>query len=197
MSTGIFLARMQPLHNAHMWLLGKACAENDRVGVILGSANKEDMIRNPFSLELRERILRRSIELHIDNKASNKIEVYELPDWSQEGDLPNAKEWGKYLYYNVVSRMKTRKFSIYYSDDPNIMLNWFKNDLKKRINFRFFERDNVFDGLSATKIRESFENDDREYIKRHCPIPVVSHYNELREIWLKVINNPKQDFSMK
>ena len=40
MKVGIFLARMQPLHNAHLWLIDKALEENDKVLIVLGSENK-------------------------------------------------------------------------------------------------------------------------------------------------------------
>ena len=55
---GVFLARMQPVHNAHLFLVEKALEENDKVFIMLGSENKLDMLRNPFDISLRERMLR-------------------------------------------------------------------------------------------------------------------------------------------
>ena len=55
---GVFLARMQPVHNAHLWLVNKALEENDRVLIVLGSENKVDMLRNPYGITLRKRMLR-------------------------------------------------------------------------------------------------------------------------------------------
>ena len=52
-TTGVFLARMQPLHNAHMCIIEKMCKECDKVVVMLGSSNKKDTLRNPFNIELR------------------------------------------------------------------------------------------------------------------------------------------------
>lgn len=51
-------ARMQPLHNAHLRLIDKALEENDRVLVVLGSENKVDMLRNPYNINLRKKLLR-------------------------------------------------------------------------------------------------------------------------------------------
>jgi cytidyltransferase-like protein len=196
MKVGVFLARMQPVHNGHMFLVEKACLENDKVIIILGSSNKMDMIRNPFSIELRRDLLVSAITDTIGKEHADKIEVYSLPDWSHEKDYDSQKEWGSYLYYNIVSRANTKKFSIYYSDEPSTMLDWFDNNFKERINFRFFERSHLFNGLSATKIRESFENDNIEYIKKYCPQVVINNFEELKNIWFDVKKNPKEDFSM-
>ena len=56
MKVGVFLARMQPLHNAHLWLIDKALEENDKVLVVLGSENKVDMLRNPYNINLRKKV---------------------------------------------------------------------------------------------------------------------------------------------
>ena len=55
---GVFLARMQPVHNAHLYLVRKALDENDKVLIVLGSENKVDMLRNPYDISLREEMLR-------------------------------------------------------------------------------------------------------------------------------------------
>ena len=55
---GVFLARMQPVHNAHLWLVDKALKENDKVLIVLGSENKVDMLRNPYKISLRKKMLR-------------------------------------------------------------------------------------------------------------------------------------------
>jgi cytidyltransferase-like protein len=187
---GVFLARMQPVHNAHLWMVEKALSENDRVAIILGSANKRDMIRNPFNIGLRTTMLEEALS------EPERVCVYEIPDWTQEGDVFSAKEWGSYFYYNVVSRIKSKKFRIYYSDNPIIMLQWFEDKLKDRIDFRFFERHELFDGLSATKIRHAFESGDVDYVAQFCPNSVVSRFDYLRDLWMKVIQDPQMDFSM-
>lgn len=196
MKTGVFLARMQPLHNAHMWLMEKACKENDQVVVMLGSSNKRDMLRNPFDIELRDEILHTALTENFGKEFSDKVRVYEIPDWSFENDIANDKEWGRYFYYNTVSRARTKKFSIYYSDDPEIILNWFDPEIQERINFRFFKRKKLFEGLSSSKIREAFHNNDKDFVKRWCPPVVYRRFDELRDIWCEVKKNPKEDFSM-
>ncbi len=190
---GVFLARMQPVHNAHLFMVNKALEENDKVLIVLGSENKVDMLRNPYDIQLREQMLRECF----DEEQNKKISIITLPDWSMESDIDNAEIWGRYFYYNVVSRIGQKRFSLYYSDDPAILDSWFKNtEIYQYITYRNFERSSIFEGLSATNIRQAFIDDDREYIKKFCPKSVINRFSYLVSYYKNVTNNPKEDFSM-
>lgn len=190
---GVFLARMQPVHNAHLFLVHKALEENDKVLIVLGSENKVDMLRNPYDISLREEMLRECLTDE-DNK---KLEIVTLPDWSMESDKENDKTWGRYFYYNVVSRIFQKRFSIYYSDDPKILDDWFNDtEVREFITYRNFERSKLFEGLSSTKIRNAFINDDIDYIKEYCPESVQKRFDYLKKYYENVTLNPKDDFSM-
>lgn len=190
---GVFLARMQPVHNAHLFIVNKALEENDKVLIVLGSENKVDMLRNPYDIQLREQMLRECF----DEEQNKKISIITLPDWSMESDIDNAEIWGRYFYYNVVSRIGQKRFSLYYSDDPAILDSWFKNtEIYQYITYRNFERSSIFKGLSATNIRQAFIDDNREYIKKFCPKSVINRFSYLVSYYKNVTNNPKEDFSM-
>lgn len=190
---GVFLARMQPVHNAHLFMVNKALEENDKVLIVLGSENKVDMLRNPYDIQLREQMLRECF----DEEQNKKISITTLPDWSMESDIDNAEIWGRYFYYNVVSRIGQKRFSLYYSDDPAILDSWFKNtEIYQYITYRNFERSSIFEGLSATNIRQAFIDDNREYIRKFCPKSVVNRFSYLVSYYKSVTNNPKEDFSM-
>lgn len=190
---GVFLARMQPIHNAHLYLVNKALNECDKVLIVLGSENKVDMLRNPYDISLREQMLRECLS----EEQNKKITIVTLPDWSMESEISNVEIWGRYFYYNVVSRIGQKKFSLYYSDDPAILDSWFKNtEVYQYITYRNFERNNIFEGLSATKIRQAFIDNDIEYIKKYCPNSVVNRFELLSSYYKGVTENPKDDFSM-
>ncbi|MBO5371600.1 MAG: hypothetical protein J6A75_02660 [Lachnospiraceae bacterium] len=190
---GVFLARMQPVHNAHLFLVNKALEENDKVFIMLGSENKVDMLRNPYDIALREQMLRECF----DEEQNEKITIATLPDWSMESDTESAKIWGRYFYYNVVSRIGQKCFSIYYSDDPAILDSWFADtEVQQYITYRNFERNNLFEGLSATKIRQAFTDNDVDYIRRYCPLSVLSRFDYLSSYYKDVTEHPREDFSM-
>lgn len=190
---GVFLARMQPVHNAHLEMVTLACKECDKVVVILGSKNKRDMLRNPFTINQRAELLK----LSLPPGCIGKIEVYEIPDWSMESKSEDDKTWGRYFYYNVVSRIGQKRFKLYYSDGQENLDSWFEGtEVREFIEYRLCERNRMFDGLSATKIREAFVNDDKEYIMKYCPLVVTMLYDYLREYYLGVCENPEEDFEM-
>lgn len=190
---GIFLARMQPVHNAHLFLVNKALEENDKVLIVLGSENKVDMLRNPYDISLREQMLRECF----DEEKNHKISIVTLPDWSMESDIESANIWGRYFYYNVVSRIGQKRFSIYYSDEPSILDSWFEGtEVKEYITYRLFERSKLFEGLSATKLRQAFIDNNVEYVKNYCPNSVFSRFDYLASYYKEVTENPREDFSM-
>ena len=190
---GVFLARMQPVHNAHLYMINKALQESDMVLVVLGSENKVDMIRNPYDVELRKQMLRECF----DEEQNSRIKIATLPDWSTESDIENTKIWGRYFYYNVVSRIGQKRFSLYYSDNPQILDSWFLDtEVYSFIRYRNFERNCIFEGLSSTKIRKAFMERDLAYIIRYCPQSVVNRFEYLSSYYKEVTEDPKEDFSM-
>ena len=160
---------MQPVHKAHLFMVTKACEECDEVCVILGSENKKDTLRNPFTIEKRREMLLQSLPAEY----RSKISVYEIPDWSMETKTEDDKVWGRYFYYNVVSRIGQKHFKLYYSDGVDNLNSWFDSEVKPYIEYRLFERSSLFAGLSATKIRQAFVDNNKEYIKQFCPRVVM------------------------
>lgn len=190
---GVFIGRMQPVHNAHLALISKALEENDKVLIVLGSSNKEGTYRNPYSVEMREQMLRECF----DEEQNEKITIATLPDWSTEDDEKEVKTWGRYFYYNVVSRIGQKRFSLYYSDELSILDSWFDNtEVKQYITYRHFDRDEVFNGLSATKIRQALLRNDKDYVKKYCPVSVMDRFDGLASLYEDAVNYPVDDFSM-
>jgi len=195
---GVFLARMQPLHKAHLEIIKLALQECEIVTIVLGSANKKDMIRNPFKLQKRKDWLMLSLmEIVIDLDFS-RINVFEIPDWSFENDKNETTTWGRYFYYNVVSRIESKKFTIYYSDEPTIIKSWFVGtEIENNITLRLLQRSTMFEGLSATKIRQAILDMNIDYLVKYLPTPVFKDLKYIQNYYQEVNDNPKDDFSMK
>ena len=184
---GVFLSRMQPLHIGHIGMIKKALSENDRVIILIGSANKSGSVRNPIGIDIRREILNETLKNDFGKEEIEKITIKELPDWSDEEDIASNLEWGRYLYYNVVSISCNRKFSIYFSDEPEIIENWFQDEnIKERVELKLFKRNDMFEAVSSTKIRNAFVNNDRKYIEKSVPNAVIKRYDIIRDILLNV-----------
>jgi cytidyltransferase-like protein len=180
---GVFLSRMQPIHNAHIWMIENALKENDEVLIIIGSANRKNEDRNPFDIITRRKLIENAIEEKKKKNYKERIKIIELPDWSSEKNNDDT-EWGRLIYYNVVAKMNVKHFSYYCSESPELIKGWFEDKIKERINFRFFSRNNQFNGLSATRIRKAILEDNKEYVKQYCPNSVIEKFDELRETLL-------------
>lgn len=194
--TGVFLSRMQPLHIGHLGIIEKALEENEQVIILIGSKNKKETIRNPLDIKLRREILEEAIEEKFKEEERARIIISELPDWSMETDIGSNLEWGRYLYYNIVSLGEQKSFSFYFSDDKQIIENWFEDMLSSRITFRLFERDNMFEAVSSTKIRNAILNGDTKYISKSCPNAVLKRLDKIKETIEKVYKDPKSDYVM-
>lgn len=196
MKIGVFLSRMQPLHIGHLGIIELALEENDKVVILIGSKNKKGTERNPLDANLRREILEEALEEKFGKNYKEKIIISELPDWSKETAVEEFKEWGRYLYYNIVSLAEHKEFSIYFSDEKELIQSWFEEELQKRINFRLFERDKMFDAVSSTKIRQAFLDDNRKYVEDSCPDAVLRRYEELKQIIKEVKDNPIEDYTI-
>ena len=118
MQSEVFLTRAQPFHKGHIEVIKQILKENNKALVIIGSADKEDNDRNIFSIEKRlwlwQKILQKNI---FTADEADRITLLTLNDLSEDINIPkqdnntsiidNAgmvnKEWGLYLYYNIVA----------------------------------------------------------------------------------------------
>lgn len=193
---GVFLSRMQPIHIGHLGIIEKALEENEKVIILIGSKNKKETIRNPLNISLRKEILEEALEEKFGGDYRERITISTLPDWSMETDISSNLEWGRYLYYNIVALGEQKSFTMYFSDDKEIIENWFENMLRERITLRLFERNDMFEAVSSTKIRNAFLNNNREYIEKSCPKAVVKRFEKIKEIIERVYREPKSDYVM-
>jgi bifunctional NMN adenylyltransferase/nudix hydrolase len=61
MKIGVFIARLQPFHLAHVDIVKLAMKDNDHVVIILGSACQAKTIKNPWTTDERELMIRKCL----------------------------------------------------------------------------------------------------------------------------------------
>lgn len=171
---GVILARFQPIHNGHLALIEKACNENDKVLVLIGSIDKMNK-RNPIPWTIRRDMVIKALE---ERGLTNKVEVKELSDLSDESH--NDHEWGFYLYSNIVSLINKANFSIYYSDGFEIITSWFPGFiLRNNVSLSLLARNATESGISATQIREMIMKDDED-LKKWVPTCVYENKEQIK-----------------
>lgn len=188
MKVGVILARFQPIHNGHLELIKKALEENDKVLILIGSADKIG-VRNPIPANVRFQLVEESIRDLVDSKKSDPkpyspYQIDLLDDLSTEED--NSHDWGFYLYSNIVDRIGQSTFTIYYSDGYEIITKWFPGFiLRNYVSLSLLARNSVKDGISATQVRKMILNDDDD-LKNVIPECVYKMRNTLRmyiDLW--------------
>jgi len=154
---GVLLARFQPVHEGHMALIEKACSENDKMLLLVGSADKLNS-RNPIPLDIRVEMLNEAI---IEKGLQDQCIVVPFNDLSTEND--NSYEWGFYLYSKIVDVIKDSAFTMYYSDGFEIITTWFPGFiLRNYVSLVLLARAKVEKGISATDVRRVLLDYDKD-----------------------------------
>lgn len=173
MKYGVFITRAQPIHKGHLKVIRRALDENDAVLLIIGSANKCGTIRNPLDINIRIKMVRKALESVFSASDMERIKYLQMDDWSMEDAYEFAKEWGSFLYYNIVAAIHQKEFTLYYSDDPDIVNNWFEPYIQKRIRIRQLAR--ADDGISSTEIRKAILQGDETYLEKALPRQSIAY----------------------
>lgn len=172
-TTGVILARFQPIHNGHLALIEKAFKENNRVLIFIGSIDKINS-RNPIPWKIRERLVLESLADHFTEEERKRIEVIKLRDLTDEKD--NSHEWGFYLFANMVKYAGGSKLTMYYSDGYEIITSWFPGFiLYDHLSLNLLARGTCESGISATQVRNAILTGESAELKQMVPEPV---YNE-------------------
>ena len=192
MNYGIIIMRAQPFHMGHISVVREILSQNDRALIVVGSANKSGTKRNPLSIEDRISIVNEALK---DQNLSDRVLVMPLSDWSMENAYAYVKEWGCFLYYNVVNAIRTKEFTIYYNDDKSIVENWFNETLMPRITIKNTPRGSI--DVSGTQIRDALLNPgpgSDDYLKFALSPSTYAKKDYIKEV---ILNSNDEDFIMK
>jgi cytidyltransferase-like protein len=175
---GVIIARLQPIHNGHLELIRQALNENDKVLVLVGSADKLNK-RNPIPINMRvEMACDAIVTTFSDDK--DRIDVKPLDDLTDESD--NSHDWGFYLYSKIVGITRSPEFTIYYSDGFEIIMLWFPPFITRNyVSFKLNARGTIAENISATSVRRMIMGKDDEALKRFVPDSVFEKRDILRQ----------------
>jgi len=157
MKIGILVGRFQPLHKGHIEAIEFAENNSDKLYIIVGSAEKSNQKRNPFTFEERKKMIELAI---IDRKLHESITIVPI------NDANNHTEWILSIK-NVIGA-----YNIIFTNDE-VTEKLFNKDETKVINVPLLDRN----ALSATEVRRRLELDEKW---ETLVIPTVANY--LKEI---------------
>lgn len=183
---GVIIARLQPIHNGHLELIRQALNENDKVLVLVGSADKLNK-RNPIPINMRLEMAIEAVQEAFGEDAV-RITIVPLDDLTDESD--NSHDWGFYLYSKIVGITRSPEFTIYYSDGFEIIMLWFPPFITRNfVSFKLNARGTIAENISATKVRNMICNNDINSLTNFVPTSVLGKVDILKQFILAYQTN--------
>ena len=153
MQVGILVGRFQPVHIGHVQAIEFALENSNKLFVVVGSAEKSNQKRNPFTFEERKKM----IELAINEKElQDNISIIPI------NDANNDTEWIESIKNTV------GEYNLIFTNDE-LTEKLFKKNETKVINVPLLDR-NI---LSATEVRKRLELDKE---CKSLVIPEIANY---------------------
>lgn len=175
---GFVIGRFQTIHLGHEKMINKALELCSRVIVLVGSAQEEGTLRNPYSYETRADLINEIYE-------NKPVSVSFIDDMTHEND--HSHEWGRYLL-NRVSQVATDlglpdpEVMIYGNDEERSL--WFDPSDIENLNHVIIGRSDL--SISATKNRDFMVRDNYWKWKQNTNPKIHEHFKELRQALLEI-----------
>ena len=158
---GVIIGRFQPYHMGHKSMLEDALKDYEKVVLVLGSAQSAPSIKNPFTPQSREQMIRACLT-EAQNKSLSFVGVRDYPY--------TLNIWLTEVRVKVLRELKTidNKIDIigHYKDKSSFYLKLFPSWQFNEITIRH-------GGISATKIRELILAKETKGLKENLPKPVL------------------------
>jgi len=139
MKTALFVTRAQPFHLGHLKVIKWILKKYDRIFIAIGSSQESKTEKNPFTVELRKKMIVNTLNNEGIKRGAYKI--IEIPD------VHDDEEWVKSILEKI-------KFDAVFTRNPwtKRCFNVFKIPVKEHP---------MFGNFSASKIREMMENGEQ------------------------------------
>lgn len=131
---GLYIGRFQPFHLGHLDAIKFALSQVENLWIGIGSSNKSNEKRNPFTADERKEMIISSL----NDETKKRIQIYYIPD------IGDHAKWT----YHIDSIVP--KYDVVFSNDDFTQTLYQKREIKV-IPVPLKEREN----LSGTTIREN------------------------------------------
>ena len=154
-NNALIIGRFQPLTKGHVKMIKTAYKECDDVYINIVKGKKSDKDKNPFSLEVQEKMIKAVFpNINIINGTTGNI-------------------------ITMINKINDNINWIYCGTDR---LYSYENQLKKMPDVKIREIERTDEDISATKVRESLINDDEKEFNRLTPKEIHKMFLELKSI---------------
>jgi nicotinamide-nucleotide adenylyltransferase len=130
---GLLIGRFQPFHKGHLAAINFGLSQVENLWICIGSSNKNNEKRNPFSADERKEMILSSL----DKSILNKIQIFYIPD------VNDHAKWTHHVDSIVP------KYDVVFSNDDFTTILYQKRGIKV-ISVPLLQREMI----SGTNIRE-------------------------------------------
>jgi len=172
----VFIARIQPPHEAHIQVIERALDKADQLIIVLGSHRTAPNIRNPWTADERAEMVRRCF----DYETSSRIRFVAVRDQPY-----NDTNWMVEVHNEVTSITQGAKTIIvgHMKDSSSFYLEFFPQ-------WEFCDLGLLHEGLNATRIREEFFSEGKKtprgFVNRHWSHAVRPGVRDYMEAFRKL-----------
>lgn len=161
---GIVVGRFQPFHSAHQKLIEHSLSLAEKVIVILGSARSASDVKNPFTPQMREEIIRACFPKDEKRLIFRAVRDYPYNDHVWTAEIQNIVD-------EITEETEHAKISIvgFFKDRSSYYLNLFPQWKFEE----FYTSDKKLLSLNATNIRADFFEGNDNW-KKDLPAQVVT-----------------------
>lgn len=170
MEIGIYIGRLQPLHNAHLTAIRYALSQVEWLIIILGSACQAKTIKNPWTTEEREKMVRSCLT----EEENKKVTIISAKDYLYRDNV-----WLSALQSSLSAIELDEK-----AENSNITL--FGHDKDRSTyylhlfpHWKFQDTGNLGD-IDATRVRTMFFAGNFDLLSKYIPAPVYDQLSSER-----------------
>lgn len=171
--TGLVIGRFNPIRNGHVYLINEAIKRCQRTLVLVGSAQEEKTLRNPFSAKDRINLIEMCYSYSV---LKGELVVKGINDLKNE--LNNDFSWGEYVISEVRKHLNGDFADlIIYGNDP-VKRTWFNPEEIPETYELFVPR--AEQAISATYARGLLAIGDKAEWKKVTPEAIHQSFDYLR-----------------
>lgn len=187
---GMVCGRFSHIHKGHQLIIEKSLEECEKTIILVGSAQEEGTLRNPFSADFRINLIKKVYD-------NPKIKIQKLNDMTNEYDITD--KWGQYVIDKTIESEGKFADAIFSGNDES-RKDWFSKEQIKNVKEILIDR-NYFK-ISATTLRGYLLINNKEEWSKYVPNQIIEDFDKIRNkllsvpIYQKILEEMNDDISI-
>lgn len=187
---GMVCGRFSHIHKGHQLIIEKSLEDCEKTIILVGSAQEEGTLRNPFSADFRINLIKKIYD-------NPNIKIQKLNDMTNEYDITD--KWGRYVIDKTIE-YEGRFADAIISGNDESRKDWFSKEQIKNVKEILVDRNHF--RISATTLRGYLLINNKEEWSKYVPNPIIEDFDKIRDklltvpIYQKILEEMKDNISI-